>query len=398
MQICSVSTTQSSTQQAIQDVLAQLQHAFVNSPDLFIVSVTETYDIAEILKVLADEYPDSLIQGGSSCQGVMTESGFHSVDMHGLALLAIQDSGGEYGVGAANLGTQPRLAAQQAVMAAMEAADRPGEIPKLVWLVGAPGFEEALLQGISDVLGPNVPVAGGSSGDNAIAGNWCQFTGQGVYSDAVTVTLMYSGSDVSYAFHSGYSPSEVTGRVTECEGRTILKIDDRPAADVYNEWADHCIDDALKTGDTNILGNTTLHPLGRKVGAVNDVPYFRLSHPDAVTENHGLSLFSNVNQGDELTLMKGSVESLVTRAGRVADSAKKVSNWDASEIAGALVIYCAGCMLTVQQQMPEVVESLKASLPGIPFIGTFTFGEQGCFREGENYHGNLMISVVLLHK
>ena len=59
------------------------------------------------------------------------------------------------------------------------------------------------------------------------------------------------------------------------------------------------------------------------------------------------------------------------------------------------MIYCAGCMLTIQESMPEVAANLDQSLGGRPFIGTFTFGEQGCFREGENYHGNLMISVVI---
>jgi hypothetical protein len=52
-------------------------------------------------------------------------------------------------------------------------------------------------------------------------------------------------------------------------------------------------------------------------------------------------------------------------------------------------------MLAVQDDMPEVANNLNRSLGGRPFLGTFTFGEQGCFLEGENYHGNLMISVVI---
>jgi hypothetical protein len=63
-------------------------------------------------------------------------------------------------------------------------------------------------------------------------------------------------------------------------------------------------------------------------------------------------------------------------------------------IAGALVIYCAGCMLGIQPRMQEVVESLRGALGERPFLGTFTFGEQGCFVGGENRHGNLMISVL----
>jgi hypothetical protein len=51
-------------------------------------------------------------------------------------------------------------------------------------------------------------------------------------------------------------------------------------------------------------------------------------------------------------------------------------------------------MLGIQPRMQEVVESLRGALGERPFLGTFTFGEQGCFVGGENRHGNLMISVL----
>jgi len=43
-----------------------------------------------------------------------------------------------------------------------------------------------------------------------------------------------------------------------------------------------------------------------------------------------------------------------------------------------------------------VVDGLREALSGLPFLGSFTFGEQGCFVRGTNRHGNLGISVVLL--
>ncbi len=46
--------------------------------------------------------------------------------------------------------------------------------------------------------------------------------------------------------------------------------------------------------------------------------------------------------------------------------------------------------------MDDVVGHLNDALDGHPFLGSFTFGEQGCFIGGENRHGNLMISVLLL--
>ena len=45
--------------------------------------------------------------------------------------------------------------------------------------------------------------------------------------------------------------------------------------------------------------------------------------------------------------------------------------------------------------MTEVSSGLARSLGNKPFLGNFTFGEQGCFVGGTNHHGNLMISVVV---
>ena len=68
--------------------------------------------------------------------------------------------------------------------------------------------------------------------------------------------------------------------------------------------------------------------------------------------------------------------------------------FDASAVQGALVFYCSGCMLAIPDRIPEVVSSLNGALDHAPFLCSFTLGEQGCFIEGENRHGNLMIAVL----
>ena len=216
-------------------------------------------------------------------------------------------------------------------------------------------------------------------------------------SDAVTVTAMFPSSDVLWGFHSGYEPTDKRGTVSKAEGRTLLEIDGRPAAQVYNEWSGGKYSDVVSSGG-NVLARTTLHPLAREVGKVGGVPYYQLSHPDAVTEQGALSLFTDIAEGDDIVFMEGTEDSLVSRAGRVAAAALDTYDANVDDIAGALVVYCAGCMLTVQARMDEVVAGLREALPGVPFLGLFTFGEQGCFVGGENRHGNLMISVLLFRK
>ena len=51
-------------------------------------------------------------------------------------------------------------------------------------------------------------------------------------------------------------------------------------------------------------------------------------------------------------------------------------------------------MLAVQEHMDKVAAGIDQALGGAPFLGVFTFGEQGPVLNYENRHGNLMISCV----
>ncbi|RVU41394.1 hypothetical protein EA187_18800 [Lujinxingia sediminis] len=363
------------------------------SPDIIFLYATETYDTAAVnahLVALAGDVP---IHGGTSCQGVMTDEGMASEEGHGLAMMGIADAEGAYGVGAWEIGDSPREAAQRALQEALSQAGRPGQVPQMLWLMAAPGVEEELIEGIQQLLGSRVPILGGSSADNTVAGHWKQFANGEVFENAVVIAAIFSSADVDYSFHSGYEPTARVGRVTRAQGRVLYEIDDQPAAQVYNAWTGGAIDDELEQGG-NILGKTTLFPLGRVVGRIEGTPYYQLSHPDGLTPEGGLTLFSTVEEGEELVLMRGTVDSLISRAGRVGQAVRDIASSEDKEIVGSLVIYCAGCMLTVQERIDEVAREMGEVLGGKPYIGAFTFGEQGCFIGGENRHGNLMISVV----
>lgn len=372
----------------------QLTEKLGGTPDLLIVHCSIAYDVEQVIAMLHSCAPGVPLHGSTSCLGAMTEAGFHSEDGRGLGLLGLTDQGGTYGVGAVELGTDPAGAAQKALYRALEQADCPGETPAMIWMTAAPGNEESLIGALAEIVGDKVPIAGGSAADNSVSGEWSQFANGRVYNNAVVVTVMFPSGELFFTFHSGYEPTDMQGRVTAAHDRELLAIDGRPAAEVYDEWTAGLIGDALQNGG-NILSRTSFHPLGRIAGEVGGVPYYQLSHPNEVTADATLTLFSAIAPGDEVILMQGTEESLISRVGRVASSTLSTYTTSAEDIAGALIIYCAGCILSIQDHRDEVVRGLREALPGIPFLGAFTFGEQGCFVGGENRHGNLMISVLL---
>ncbi len=361
-----------------------------SQPDFVALHQSVTTLNASLPKVMGR---DVCLHGATSCLGVMGADG-PKIE-NGFGAFAIWDPEGDYGTALAENNSDPRRAASDATKAALLAADRPGEAPDLIWLSSSPGHEELVLAGVEDVVGGNVPILGGSAADNSVSGDWRVFDADQSLADGVIVSVLFPSKPTSFAYHNGYAPSLHVGTVTAAEGRLLKEIDHRPAAEVYREWIGEGVIPENVNENTPILSESTLTPLGRYLDSVGGVPYFLLAHPAGLTSADELELFADIEVGVEITLMKGAPEQLTKRAGKVAALAAEASDISLDSISGALMVYCGGCMLAVQDRLDGVSAGVKEALPDIPFLGVFTFGEQGVALDGRNRHGNLMISAIV---
>jgi hypothetical protein len=106
--------------------------------------------------------------GGTSAGGFMTHRG--PVGETGIGLMLLEDDSGDYGVAAGALGDEPSQTAQQLLLQALADAGCPGELPELIWVFQAPGHEEAVVDGLRQIVGDRCPIVGGSSADNDVSG------------------------------------------------------------------------------------------------------------------------------------------------------------------------------------------------------------------------------------
>jgi hypothetical protein len=67
-----------------------------------------------------------------------------------------------------------------------------------------------------------------------------------------------------------------------------------------------------------------------------------------------------------------------------------------TDVVGGLLIYCAGCLLALGDNVDEMVAGVTKALPGVPYLMPFTYGEQGRLRRSRVDHGNLMLSALML--
>ncbi len=396
MKIATAQTTQPQTLKAFDACYKDLCTQLEAQPDILLLFTSVTHDLEALAHALPKRAPTVPVHGGTSCLGTMNQEGFCSEQGTGMGLWGLSDPEGSYGVGMVPLGDNPQQSGALAIRRAIAQAQRTGESPAMIWLTAAPGCEEEILQGIANVVGAHVPVFGGSTADNSVEGHWRQYTAGTIDSQSVIVSVFYPSCSISFAFQSGYITTEHTWEVTRSQGRTLLELDGQPAAHVYNEATQGIIGHALEKGG-NILGQSTLQPLGRYSPSQYNTPLYLLSHPAEVTTSGGLVLFSNIVQGERVTLMRGTKTRLIQRAAEVTEFAMALNSWAPTHIHGALIIYCAGRMLSVQNDMDSVAHKISRTLgTNNPFLGIFTFGEQGrFFDEGTNQHGNLMVSAAI---
>ena len=396
-----------STPSALSELQTAIDSAAI-TPNLVCAFYDCDHDDSAILDFLRGNFSDSAILGGTSCAGIMTETGLGGAGSIGLLL--IEDSDGDYGTASIRLEGNVADCAERALHAALDNAGCPGELPELIWIYQTPGQEESVIEGLRRVVGDRCPIIGGSSADNEVAGKWRQINQDGVMQDGLVVGVLFSSGGIGFMFQGGYEPSGesgivtrvvydsvgTSGIVTKSCGRQIVEIDGRPAAEVYNQWIGGSLSEKVKAGG-NILIDTTMHPLGVDAGKIEGITHYLLVHPEKILDNGVLSTFADIEEGTRLYSMRGERARLGDRAGKVASAAAATLSGGLSNLAGGLVVYCAGCMLAVGDSMPKVSQAVSSSFGGMPFLGCFTFGEQGAILN-RNAHGNLMISAIAFGK
>lgn len=356
-----------------------------------------SYDAETLAKEMSNICPTAF-HGASSCLGAMTQDGHQTASETGAAAFCVFDPDGDYGTGCSDLGLSPKDAGANAIEKALRNAGREGELPDLVWISMTPGEEEAMLEGIESVIGSSAPIIGGSAADNDVSGSWSIVAGTTVQGNGVVASVFFSSSKISFAYQNGYAPTSSSGIVTKTDGRRVIEIDNRPAIESYQNWTQGAINASSDGADQNVLAAATLWPLGRPIKTLHGVPYYLLGHPAVVTADGSLDLFATIAPGETLVQMKGDQMELAKRAGRVMSQAVDAGNLSKEEVAGALMVYCGGCMLSVRDHMDVVVSGVNSELANMPFLGVFTFGEQGAILGEGNRHGNLMISAIVFSK
>ena len=361
--------------------------------DIVFVFATVDYEPHQLLAGVRDRVGVCPVHGGTSFTGVIGPAGFLASAQGVVSVMALSTPYIQFGAGYADLGKDAVAAGRAAAEMAASAPDVTGGAPEVILMTASPGREEAVIQGIIQVWGEDVPIIGGSVADNSVEGKWSVFGNKAVMKDGVVVTAFYSSLPLGYAYGSGYRPTDKKAVITKAAGRTIYELDGKRAVDVYASWTGL---DAGSLAGMNILGASLLKPVGVRDAESN---FCLVKHPGVVQDDGSIAFFADVRQGEELVLLEATVDELLAEIEPTIQKAMDMASLEREDVAALILVHCGGRRGAIGDRMGEVPEAIRRALgPDVPFISYLTFGEQGCLDTGQNVHCDLLLSALVIGK
>ena len=245
-------------------------------------------------------------------------------------------------------------------------------------LVFAPGVQingSALVDGISSVVGNDLPITGGLAGDGGAFKQTFTLGPDGV-NDNTVVAVGLCGDALVFGHGSfgGWEPFGPARKVTRCEGNVLYELDGEPALAVYKRYlGDHARDlpssgllfpFAMLGDDHNAMG------LIRTILGIDEA-------------SGSLTLAGEINLNGYLKLMHASTDKLVNGAESAAEAASLMEKNTGDTL--AILVSCVGRKLVMGSRVDEEVDAVGDVFSNKSVLtGFYSYGEISPFSPGSS--------------
>ncbi|HEY9011836.1 MAG TPA: FIST N-terminal domain-containing protein [Devosia sp.] len=227
----------------------------------------------------------------------------------------------------------------------------------------------ALVAGIADEIGPDVPVSGGLAGDGPdFVQTLVGCDGPPAPKTVAAVGLYGDAIRIGHGSAGGWDVFGPMRRITRSEGNVLFEVDSKPALDLYKLYLG-------PDESRNLPSSALLFPLR----------IFDPKHPErsvvrtilAVDHDKGSMTFAgDMPTGWSAQLMRGSLNRLCAGAAEATHRAVVGARTAPNEQSAAIFVSCIGRRLLMGQRVDEEIEAATAELAKtcLP-IGFYSYGE-----------------------
>lgn len=224
----------------------------------------------------------------------------------------------------------------------------------------------AVLAGMVEVVGSQVPIAGGLAGDGGAFTQTWVLDDQGVSTTRLVCIGLY-GADLrlSHGSYGGWSPFGPARKVTRSDNNVLYELDGESALAVYKRYlGDHAAD---------LPASGLLFPFAMLGQEHNELGLIRTIL--GVDEESGsLTLAGDIDAQGYLRLMHASTDALVGGAETAAELARQTHAGQPQGL--ALLVSCVGRKLVMGGRVDEEVEAVAGVFgEGTTLAGFYSNGE-----------------------
>ncbi len=337
------------------------------------------FDHGLILQAINQTFPELLLIGGTSDGEISSVLGFQQ-DSVTLMLFCSDEVEFSAAVGR-SVSQDPIAIAQKTVETAAAALTSAPCLcvtcPESLTTSGV-----TILEGLKQGLGKEVPIVGGTTGDQWKFEGTYQFFGTEVLSDSVPVLLMGGNLRVGYGVQSGWTPIGKTGTITKAQSNTLYEVDGQPALSFYHNFA----------GDSRPSPEHRLAVFE----ANSDRWYMRTSSGKYDEEAGSICFFADMPEQAQIRVVGATREEIIDSAAVSMETA--LAHYPGDEPVAVLFFSCTGRIHVLGTQTQLEYERARA-LTTVPLTccGFYTYGEIAPLYPGgeTQFHNETFVTVVL---
>jgi hypothetical protein len=370
------------SQSAVEEVLEQCSHDLEGDrPQAGVLFAAIDFEHSLILKHIHQAFPNLELIGCTTDGEMSSKLGFQQ-DSLTLMLFCSDTVTMSAGIGY-SAKENPIAAAQQAVQQTHGDAKLCIALPASYIADGSTTSGGEILKGLQLALGQQVPILGGTAGDQFRFKATYQFFRDAVLTDALPILTFGGSIQFSYGIGCGWTPIGRKSIVTKSQGTVLYEVDGRPAIEFYQRYLGDrppSAENPLAVYEENLPNSTYYMRVPNAYDAESGSIYFLGDIPE-----QSMIQITGISRDDVIVASETSFNNAL-------------NNYPGTAPEAILLFSCCCRRWLLGTRASEEYQIVSHALPhAIPTCGFYTYGEFSPLRpQGSTYYHQETFVTLLL--
>ncbi len=258
-----------------------------------------------------------------------------------------------------------------------------------------PGMEAEFIEGIFNVLGPNIPIVGGSLSTDFelytqqnITNNF-QFASGQLYYDAAITLFVVSNLYFAHSFTNGYKKGDKVALLTKVDatGHMVHEINNKPAVKEYAR--------ILGVSEKDLIKDPFRYVLARPMGVLDNSGDVYIKSGAPSPDGKSWYTLTKVLENSAAIIVDYDPKKTKEAVYNALKEADEIH--DHKDIALGLIFSCCGRKALLGKDVASEIDIARKKYKGVPLFGFHSFGEIGAKMHRPTQVCNQSVSSLIIY-